>query len=286
MSFPQDESSFPQNSPQNSISSGSFVNFPSKNNELIFKDIEKEDQDRYFVNERQKIKLENENKIINKKNYHPGSSKSPNCLNTPKIYFKTSKIFFKCSSKELTGRKRKKSIINKNAKNTHSKYYEDNVTAKIQIHAMNSMIQYVNEIISKIDLGLENIPVFKKIYYSFKRKINTTTFEENKKITIENLIEAEISPKYKTLQSDYNKKELEKIKKNEVIKNILSQKYIDYFKEVYYKNERIIDLSKYGLKKIINLSNRVKLYEDIFKEKDDDDYRNRIEEIIKKKFLI
>ena len=90
-----------------------------------------------------------------------------------------------------------------------------------------------------------------------------------------------------TFQSDYNKKELEKIKKNEVIKNILSLKYLDYIREIYYKNERIIDLSKYGLKKIIRLSNKVKLYEDIFKGKVvDENYRNRIEEIIREKFLI
>ena len=152
---------------------------------------------------------------------------------------------------------------------------------------MSSITQYVNDILSQIDLGLEHIPVFKKIDYSFKQKINSTTFEENKKKIIENLIESDISRKYKTLKKDYNKKELERIKKNEIIKNVLSLKYIDYIREIYYKNERIIDLNKYGLKEIIHLSNKVKLYEDMFKGKAvDEDYRNQIEEVIRKKFLI
>ena len=180
MPFPQEESLFLQNSPQNSLNSlslDSFINFPLKNDDL--EEIEKEDQDRYFVNDRKKIKLENENKIINKRNFHNESSTSSKCSNTP--YFKNPKILFNSSRKKLTGRKRKMSIKDKNDKNLHNKYYEDNVTRKIQVHVMSSIIQYVNDILSKIDLGLEHIPAFKKIDYSFKQKINITTFEENKK---------------------------------------------------------------------------------------------------------
>ena len=279
MSFPQEESLFLQNSPPNSLQLDSFINLSLKNDELFLEEIGKENQYRYLENDRKKIKLESENKIINKRNSHSGSNTPSKCFNTPQIFFKTSKILFNCSRKKLSGRKRKISTKDKNIKKIHNKYYEDNITRKIQVHVMNSLTQYVNDILSKIDLGLEHIPVFNKIAYSFKQKISTTTFEENKKKTIENLIGTEISPKYKTIQSDYNIKELEKIKKNEVIKNILSQKYVDYIREIYYKNERTIDLSKYGLKKIIRLSNKVKLYEDIFKGK----LQMRIIEIEQKK---
>ena len=150
---------------------------------------------------------------------------------------------------------------------------------------MNSIIQYVNEIISKTNLELENIPVINKINYSFKKNITNKIFEENKKKSLKYFIECEVSSKFKKFSRDSNKRELEKIKNNEIIKNILSQKYIDYFREVYYKNERSIDLSKYGLKKIINLPKKVKLYEDISKGKTvDEKYMNRVEEVIRKNF--
>ena len=79
---------------------------------------------------------------------------------------------------------------------------------------------------------------------------------------------------------------MEKIKKNTFIKNILSITYKDFFNEIFYKNKRIIDLSKYGLKKIIILSSKVKLYENMFNEKMDEEYSKRVEKIIRKKFLV
>ena len=289
-SFSQEDTLFFRNSNQNILSIDSFINFPSKNNELSLEEIQKEDQVRYYVNNCKKKELENKNKNIKSKNALFGSNSTSCFSNTPNTHkelFKTLKILINDSSQKLSGRKRKNPILGDNIKKTHNKFAEDNVKRKIQVHLINSIIQYVNEIISEIDLELEYIPVFNKIDYSFKKNINNRVFEENKRKTIENLIETMISLKYKKLSRDSNKKELEKIKKNEVIKNILSQKYINYFKEVYYKNERTIDLSKYGLKKIVNLSKKVKLYEDIFKGKDaDEKYRNRVEEVISKKFLV
>ena len=270
---------------ENSPAHDSFIKFPIDDVELFSQEIEEENQDRYFVNNSRLNESENENNTLKKSNLRYGSGVSSCSSNTH--LFKTSNVLFINSSKKFSGRKRKMPIVDGSDEQTHNKYSEDNVKRKIQIHVMNSITQYMNEILNKIDLGLEHIPVFNKIDYSFKKNITKKIFEENKKKTIENLIEREVSSKFKKFSRDSNKRELEKIKNNEIIKNILSQKYIDYFREVYYKNERSIDLSKYGLKKIIHLSNKVNLYEDIFKGKVvDENYRNRIEEIIRKKFLI
>ena len=156
---------------------------------------------------------------------------------------------------------------------------------KIQVYAMNSITGYINEIVSKVDLGLEYIPKFNKIDYSYKRVINGSAFAANKIKTIGNLLVFDSSPKYRNFARDHNKQEYEKIINNEILKKILSQKYIDFFKEIFYKNERIIDLSKFGLRKIIRLSNKVKLYESMFKGENDNKYRIRVEEIIRKKFF-
>ena len=151
---------------------------------------------------------------------------------------------------------------------------------------MNSIPQFINEIVS--NLGLEDIATIKYLEYSFKRDVNKKALEENKTKTIGDLLEYKITTKYKLFSRDSNKKEYEKMKNNEIIKAFLSLKYIDYFKEIFYKNKRTIDLSKSGLKKTIFLSSKVILYEDILKgeNKDDEKYKIRVEEVIKSKFLI
>ena len=279
--IPQEESSFFE---ENSSAPDTFNKFPIKLFASFPQEIEEENQDIYFVNNRRELK--NENNIQKESNLHSGSGVS-SCSSSNNHLFKTSNILFINSSKKFSGRKRKMPMTDGSDEKIHDKYCEDNVKRKIQIHVMNSITQYMNEILNKIDLGLEYIPMFNKIKHSIKKNVTNKTFEENKNKTLGNLMDNEISPKYKKFSSDSNIKGIEKIKNNEIIKNILSQKYQDYFREIYYKNERRVDLSKYGLKKIIQLSNKVKLYEDMFKRKVVNvEYRDRIEEIIRKKFLI
>ena len=244
-----------------------FINFPFPNDEQSLEEINKEDEERYFI-------------------YHPQLSMTSDSSNIPKILFNTSSKCTNKLGKKFAGRKRKNPITCIEGERIHDNLAKDNVTRKIQVHVINSMIQFVNEIINKIDIGLENIPEFKKINYSFIKNIKSEVFEENTKKTIENFLEIEISPKYKIWPSDYNKKEMEKIKKNTFIKNILSITYKDFFNEIFYKNKRIIDLSKYGLKKIIILSSKVKLYENMLKEKTDEEYSKRVEKIMREKFLL
>ena len=263
----EDERSNSTISEEESLNLQNFINFPFINEEQSLEEINKEDEERYFIN-------------------HSQLSTSYYSSNIPKILFNTSTKCTNKLGKKFTGRKRKNPITCIEGERIHDNLAKDNVTRKIQVHVINSMIQFVNEIINKIDIGLENIPEFKKIDYSFIKNIKSEIFEENKKKTIENILEAKISPKYKIFPPDYNKKEMKKIKKNAVIKNILSITYKDFFNEIFYKNKRIIDLSKYGLKKIIILSSKVKLYENMFNEKMDEEYSKRVEKIIRKKFLV
>ena len=263
-----------ENYSQNSRKNVFFLDDIERIDESSSDGISEEDRERYFVNKDKKIELKNENKIEKNINSHRGT-----------VLFKTSKLVTNSSGKKFTGRKRKNPFTEDDADKMHDKFAEDNITRKLQVYSMNSVVQYCNEIVSNSDLGVENTSVFKKLSYQFKKNVNNKTFEENKKRTIANLLEIEISEKYTSFSSDSNKKGIEKIKNNEVIKNILSQTYINFFKEVFYKNERKIDLRKYGVEKIIYLSNKVKLYEDMFEGKNvDEKYKNRIEEIIRKKF--
>ena len=259
----EDERSYQTISKINSLNLHNFINFPFQDDEQSSEENNKEDEKRYYVN-----------------NSHSGLSTQSYSSNTPKTLFKV--VHTSNEHKKFAGRKRKYTYIE--GGRIHGNTARDNVTRKIQVHAMKSIIQFVNEIISKIDIGLENIPIFKKIDYSFIKDIRSDKFEINKTKTIENFLEADISPKYKTLPHDYNKKEKEKIKKNVVIKNILSITYVDFFKEIFYKNKREIDLSKFGLENKIILLSKVKLYEDMLNENMDERWSKRAEDVIKKNF--
>ena len=254
---------------------------------ILENSIEKKSQGKNLIDINKEIELEIKIIVPNKSNSCSETSTYSNFCYEPKKQFKISKKITNESGKNFSGRKRKNPITEDSNGRIHNKSAKDNITRKIQVHAMNSIIQYLNEVVSQIDLGLDYIPVFKKIDYSFKRNIKSDTLKQNKNKSIENFIKNEVSPRYKKWTPDSNKKEYEKIKNNEIVKNILSQKYIDFLKDIFYKNERKIDLSNYGLKKIVYLSNKVKLYEDMFKGKIvDEKYRNRVDEIIKKKFLV
>ena len=275
----KDESLYPQSSKENLTPFDSFIDFPLKYEELSLEEI----YGRYFVNKSQKP----ENKKEREKNSYSGQNTFSGSSNILINKFKVTRTHDDDSGKKFAGRKRKNPITDDRPEKVHDRFAQDNVIRKIQVNTMNSMGQFVNEIVSIPDLRFKDIQEFKKIDYSAKKVVNRKKFEENKKKTIGNLLEIKVSPKYKTFSFDSNKKEYEKIKNNEIIKNILSKTYIDYFKDIFYQNKRTIDLSNYGLKKTINLSYKVKLYEDMFKGKNEDEkYRNRVEEIIRKKFLI
>ena len=283
----EDEQSYHSISEENSLNLNDFINFPLNNDEQSSEETAKEDKKRYHVDRISRTELKNKNKILNRSNSHSGLSTLTYYSNTPRTLFNVINTSNKQTNKlgkKFAGRKRKNPITFIEGERIHEKTARDNVTRKIQVHAMNSIIQFVNEIISKIDVGLENIPVFQKIDYSFIKDIRSDKFEINKTKTIENFLEADISPKYKTLPHDYNKKEKEKIKKNVVIKNILSITYVDFFKEIFYKNKREIDLSKFGLENKIILLSKVKLYEDMLNENMDERWSKRAEDVIKKNF--
>ena len=283
LQFPEDQSIFPKYLQEDSqqYDSDPFIGLSIKNGGLSSEDIEEDNRNRYFVdiNQNEKTELEIKNKPINESNFLFRSDKS-------RPIFKTSKVISKDSGKKYVGRKRKIPLTEDDNSKTHDRYAIDNIERFIQNKVMNSIPQFINEIVN--NLGLEDIVTIKYLEYSFKKDVTKKALEKNKTKTIGDLLGYKISTKYKRFSRDSNRKEYEKMKNNEIIKAILSLKYIDYFKEVFYKNKRTIDLSKFGVKKTIFLSSKVILYENILKgeKKDDEKYRIRVEDVIKSKFLI
>lgn len=187
-------------------------------------------------------------------------------------------------SKKYIKRKRgkKKTKFFKNKK-THKNDASDNLLRKIKVHFLSFIIDYLNFI-------LEYFQYKERLYqldYSEKRKTNKKIVEEIKEMEIEKLINGTISRKYKTLNYKTNQEILENINKNEVLKGVLSENGLEFFKNIYFKSQKTINLKKYGLDKKIELSSKVKMFQDLLlnNEINDKSYRKKLDECIKKNFI-
>lgn len=169
----------------------------------------------------------------------------------------------------------------------HDKNISDNLLRKIQVHYMNFIISYLNDLLKNI---LENSNYFQNfLNLENKFKINTkkSFVQSLKSKTIGDIINRDkISSKYKNKVS--NKEKYKILKKNKIIKNIFEENYLNLFKNVYYKNKRTINLKKYGLDKEIILSDKVKMFDELLSRNNklDKIYEENIKKCVIKNYII
>jgi len=166
-----------------------------------------------------------------------------------------------------TGRGRQRSTINNENMKVHDKFSTDNLLRKIQVHYISFIVSFLNEILAQLNFKQQ----FLKLDYVFKKNVNLKFVESLKKKNLGEIICNKISSKYKK-DKNANYTIYEEVKKNEVLNNILSENYLRFFKNIYYKNNKNINLKEYGLDKDITLSKKVKLFEDLLKEKNASDF--------------
>ena len=157
---------------------------------------------------------------------------------TTKITENNNKIFriTKVKKEKRVGRKRKGDHLND--EKVHTKYDKDNVHRKIQVNFITFLLSFINEIL--IHFGIKQ--KFLKIEYKNIKDVTKEKVENLKTTEIGQILSQDISPKYQTLydkNKDFNCKLYLKVIKNESIKKILSEKYINIFRNLYYKNKEI-----------------------------------------------
>lgn len=179
--------------------------------------------------------------------------------------------------KKISGRKRK-NLLDNNGK-YHDKSRNDNILRKINGHFLNFTIKFINEVLKYFNITSNNKnDEFYDINGKYKKLINRTNFSSISNKMISELLTLENNNKF-TIKN-HNKDLLNKIKNinNEIINKILSKKYIDIFKEVFYLNKKEIIYE--GLKLVLPIT-----FEDFLKDikaNEDNLYKMRIEEVIKK----
>ena len=194
------------------------------------------------------------NFVFNNQTYSPSNNKSEV---RPRFSIKNRKRGRKGEIKE----KKKAKIIR------HDKNTSDNLLTKVQVHYINFIKQFLNDIIKYFKYDKE----FYNIDYKFKSNIKKEFVNYLKNCKIEDIIKTKISNKYKRVDKNYNKNVyLYYINQgNNVLKKIFSENYLLLFRKIYYKSNKIINLKDYGLDAKIELSPGIKMYKDLLKEEDD-----------------
>ena len=120
-------------------------------------------------------------------------------------------------------------------KKTHSKLDKDNILRTIQVHFITFIINFINEILSFFRFEEK----FCYIRYNCKKDIKKSYFNELKNKTIGSILRQKISKRYKK-DENINIKLYDKLIKNNIIKDILSEKYINVFNNIFYQNQKEI----------------------------------------------
>ena len=135
--------------------------------------------------------------------------------------------------------KKAKLFVNKK----HNRADFDNLQTKIQVHFINFLINFINDIAHTI-FNSNNIS-FKDINYQAKKKINHSYIINIFQKPIKDIITEDITKKYKTLkkQLDYNKKLYNQLTEHSKwFKDFLEKKYIDFFHLYYYNKNKPLDI--------------------------------------------
>ena len=163
--------------------------------------------------------------------------------NKPKILFKAKK----------KGRPK----ICKNNNKVHDKHSLDNLLVKIQVHFLSFIIDLSNDVL-KSKFGEKTKHNFKHLSHKIKKNVNFNSFYNFKNCVVGDILQMEISEKYKKFNDKKITKEtLEKVcKESTWLNNFFNLKYIKLFKDYYYIkfNEPLKEIKYNGA--TINLSNK------------------------------
>ena len=179
------------------------------------------------------------------------------------------------------GRKKKGSSKH-NINRIHNKFSEDNILGKIQVHFISFIIFFFNCILENLNYKQR----FLKLDYQFKNNTRKDFFESLKEKKLSQIICSPISRQYKKKIKYINNSIIYKQIEDKIeLKKLFNENYLVFFKNIYYKTDKYIDLKEYGIEKKIFYSEDVKTFKDLIKDNEDNEafnINNRYVECIKK----
>ena len=215
------------------------------------------EQEQFFIPPNENVYEEEEDDSSDSR-FFISKNKSKEIMPNEEIHSEIKRVLFKTSKKNdisekllqnKTKRGRKTEPEGKPAMKIHEKTDIDNIITVAQI-------SYINFI---VDL-----------------------FENLKTKKLSDILLLEISPKFRSYDKDHNKKLLEAIQDMEEIKDILNENYLTFFKEVYYKSERIICING---KNISLFGKKLKMYKNKIAEFKDEEYVEIFDKYVTDKYF-
>jgi len=163
----------------------------------------------------------------------------------------------------------------------HTKYSKDNILRKIQVHFHRFIVDYANELIYSRGFKKK----FHYIAYSQKSDFNKKKFNDLKNKKIGDILKQSLSTKYKKVyqkNKEINENLYNEVKNNKIISDFMSENYIDIFKNIYYKNEKQINIYEMNF----TLSPKVKTFDDLLnREREDFLYKDALIKAAEKYYL-
>lgn len=158
--------------------------------------------------------------------------------------------------------KKRGRIVKKNLpEKEHGKYDFDNVLTKIQVHFINFLINLANDAINtQFNSKYYITHKFKQINYKEKKNIRHNYIMDCFKKPIKDIIQLDITTKYKNFDSKYNKELYAQLTaQSEWLKDFLDLKFIDVFSDYYYNLGK--ELKSFNFKdKKVNISKSTKSF--------------------------
>ena len=187
--------------------------------------------------------------------------------NNRKIKFRSSKY----------GIIRRGKIPNKNNKKTHKKTAFDNLQRKIQVSFISFIVNFSNDVLRSAYSAFDKkkpSKLFKDISHEIKKEINYKSCDKFKNSSIKEILQSDISKKYKKDKNNFPIndnikliKELYNESESEWFKNYFNMKYLDLFSYYHNKGEPLKIVKING--KNINLSKKTKSFYDLLQKNDD-----------------
>ena len=194
------------------------------------------------------------------------------------------KIQFKVESNSQKNNPRGRKSINANKKSlkVHDKLDIDNIISVVQAHYMNFIVDIINCMLKL--LGEKRR--FSKISYDIKKKVNKKNFEALKEKKLYEILLFDISPKFTRSKIDHNKVLYENIKDLNIFKELLNQNYLTFFRNVYYKSERKLNLIIDGKNMTFDLNDeKLSMYKDKIASFSDKNYLKLFEKYVQERYL-
>ena len=158
----------------------------------------------------------------------------------------------------VSSRRRGRKILDStksSKKKTHSADDLDNNLRKIQVHFLNFVIFYLNDIIySHLEIKERKDLFFLKFSYPSKSDVNYEYVEKLKSFNIKELLEnLDSSPKYKRIkikkEENINKNKLNDLCRHDWFNELIKTKFLDLFK-IYYNQKNPLREIFFNRKKI------------------------------------